>query len=65
MGTVGAKDIKAFQLTDIIIAPSIQTEGKIFQQVQRVGMARKAIAQAPARRVPGKRGAARRAMAGA
>jgi len=41
MGTVGAKDIKALQLTEIIIAPSIQTEGKIFQQVQRVGMARK------------------------
>ena len=41
MGTVGAKDIKAFQLAEIIIAPSIQTEGKIFQQVQRVGMARK------------------------
>ena len=44
MGTVGAKDIKAFQLTEIIIAPSIQTEGKIFQQVQRVGMARKSEA---------------------
>ena len=41
MATVGSKDIKAFQLTEIIIAPSIQTEGKIFQQVQRVGMARK------------------------
>ena len=41
MGTVGAKNIKEFQMTDIIIAPSIQTEGKIFQQVQRVGMARK------------------------
>jgi len=41
MGTVGAKDIKDFQTTEIIIAPSIQTEGKIFQQVQRVGMARK------------------------
>ncbi len=41
LGTVGAKDLKAFQLTEIIIAPSIQTEGKIFQQVQRVGMARK------------------------
>ncbi|MBI3021432.1 MAG: GuaB3 family IMP dehydrogenase-related protein [Candidatus Omnitrophica bacterium] len=47
MGTVGAKDVKAFQLTDIIIAPSIQTEGKIFQQVQRVGMARKGSAEAP------------------
>jgi IMP dehydrogenase len=47
MGTVGAADIKAFQLTDIIIAPSIQTEGKIFQQVQRVGMARKSVAEQP------------------
>ena len=45
MGTVGAKDIKAFQLTEIIIAPSIQTEGKIFQQVQRFGMARKTADQ--------------------
>ena len=41
MGTVGANNIKEFQLAEIIIAPSIQTEGKIFQQVQRVGMARK------------------------
>jgi IMP dehydrogenase len=41
MGTVGAHNIKEFQLAEIIIAPSIQTEGKIFQQVQRVGMARK------------------------
>ena len=47
MGTVGAKDIKDFQLTEIIIAPSIQTEGKIFQQVQRVGMARKDSAEQP------------------
>ena len=47
MGTVGAADIKAFQMTEIIIAPSIQTEGKIFQQVQRVGMARKGAAEAP------------------
>ena len=41
MGTVGARTLKEFQLAEIIIAPSIQTEGKIFQQVQRVGMARK------------------------
>jgi IMP dehydrogenase len=41
MATVGAETIKAFQMTEIVIAPSIQTEGKIFQQVQRVGMARK------------------------
>lgn len=38
MGAVGARNIKEFQKTEIIIAPSIQTEGKIFQQVQRVGM---------------------------
>lgn len=38
MGSVGARNIKEFQKTEIIIAPSIQTEGKIFQQVQRVGM---------------------------
>jgi len=38
MGNVGAKDIKEMQLTEIIIAPSIQTEGKIFQTAQRVGM---------------------------
>ena len=45
MGTVGAKDIKALHQAEIIIAPSIQTEGKIFQQVQRVGMARKSAEQ--------------------
>ncbi len=38
MGNVGARDIREFQLTEIIIAPSIKTEGKVFQQVQRVGM---------------------------
>ena len=38
MGSVGATSIKEFQKTEIIIAPSIRTEGKIFQQVQRVGM---------------------------
>jgi IMP dehydrogenase len=38
MGNVGAKNIKEMQLTEIIIAPSIQTEGKVFQASQRVGM---------------------------
>jgi IMP dehydrogenase len=45
MGTLGASTIKEFQMAEIIIAPSIQTEGKIFQQVQRVGMARKGAEQ--------------------
>ena len=31
MGNIGAKNIKAFHATDIFIAPSIQTEGKVFQ----------------------------------
>jgi IMP dehydrogenase len=38
MGNVGAKNIFEMQLSEIIIAPSIQTEGKIFQKAQRVGM---------------------------
>ncbi len=38
MGTVGAQSIKELQLTEIIIAPAIQHEGKIFQKAQRVGM---------------------------
>ncbi len=38
MGNVGAKDIREFQETEIIIAPSIKTEGKLFQTLQSVGM---------------------------
>jgi IMP dehydrogenase len=38
MGCLGAKNIKDMHCVEIIIAPSIQTEGKIFQAVQRVGM---------------------------
>lgn len=38
MGNVGAADIREFQETEIIIAPSIRTEGKLFQTVQSVGM---------------------------
>lgn len=38
MGNVGAKNIAEMQKTEIIIAPSIQTEGKVFQVAQRVGM---------------------------
>jgi IMP dehydrogenase len=38
MGNVGAKTIGEFQETEIIIAPSIKTEGKLFQTVQSVGM---------------------------
>ncbi len=38
MGGVGASNIKQMQKTEIIIAPSIQTEGKVYQIAQRVGM---------------------------
>jgi IMP dehydrogenase len=38
MGNVGAATIREFQRTEIIIAPSIKTEGKLFQTVQSVGM---------------------------
>ena len=38
MGNVGARDLAEFQQTEIIIAPSIKTEGKLFQAVQSVGM---------------------------
>lgn len=38
MGGVGASNIKQMQETEIIIAPSIQTEGKVYQSAQRVGM---------------------------
>ncbi|MFN2477272.1 MAG: GuaB3 family IMP dehydrogenase-related protein [Chthoniobacterales bacterium] len=38
MGNVGACNIPEFQQTEIIIAPSIKTEGKLFQSLQSVGM---------------------------
>jgi IMP dehydrogenase len=38
MGSLGASDLKEMHDVEIIIAPSIQTEGKVFQVGQRVGM---------------------------
>ena len=38
MGSVGASSIKEMQLAEIIIAPAIKTEGKLFQKAQRIGM---------------------------
>lgn len=38
MGNLGARNIKEMQSVEIIIAPSIQTEGKVFQIAQKVGM---------------------------
>ena len=41
MGAVGASNMKEVQLTEIIIAPEIKHEGKLFQQAQKVGMGKK------------------------
>jgi len=38
MGNVGAKSIRELQMTELVIAPAIRTEGKVFQSAQRVGM---------------------------
>ena len=38
MGSVGARTIREFQLTEIIIAPAIKTEGKVFQRAQKLGL---------------------------
>ena len=38
MGSVGASTIREMQTAEIIIAPSIKTEGKLFQKAQRIGM---------------------------
>jgi IMP dehydrogenase len=38
LGNVGARNIREMQLTEIVIAPAIRTEGKLFQAAQRVGM---------------------------
>ena len=40
MGNVGAHNIREMQNTEIIIAPAIQTEGKLLQKAQRIGMAK-------------------------
>jgi IMP dehydrogenase len=38
MGMCGARNIQDFQRTEMVIAPSIKTEGKVQQRDQRVGM---------------------------
>ena len=40
MGVCGARTVEEFQQTELVIAPAILTEGKLFQQAQQVGMAR-------------------------
>ncbi|MBC6420306.1 MAG: GuaB3 family IMP dehydrogenase-related protein [Hormoscilla sp. SP5CHS1] len=38
MGTVGAKNIKEMQQVEVVIAPSLLTEGKVYQKAQQLGM---------------------------
>ena len=38
MGTLGAKDIKEMQQVEVIVAPSLLTEGKVYQKAQQLGM---------------------------
>lgn len=38
MATCGYKNIKDFQKAEVMVAPSIKTEGKFHQQAQKVGM---------------------------
>src|SRR5207247_2292765 len=40
MGSVGARTVRELQQTELIIAPTIKTEGKVFQQAQKLGRPR-------------------------
>ncbi len=38
MGTLGARTIKEMQQVEVVIAPSLLTEGKVYQKAQHLGM---------------------------
>ena len=38
MGTLGAKNIKEMQQVEVVIAPSLLTEGKVYKKAQQLGM---------------------------
>ena len=38
MSTLGAKTIREMQKVDVVIAPSLLTEGKVYQKAQKLGM---------------------------
>ena len=40
MATCGYENLKAFQTAEVMVAPSLQTEGKVLQNTQGVGMGR-------------------------
>ncbi|XAY06609.1 putative oxidoreductase [Paraconexibacter sp. AEG42_29] len=49
MATCGYQDIAEFNRAELMIAPSLQTEGKLLQQSQGVGMGSRGAAAAPPR----------------
>jgi IMP dehydrogenase len=38
MATTGYANVKEFQKAELVVAPTIKTEGKTYQTQQRVGM---------------------------
>ncbi|WP_320664735.1 GuaB3 family IMP dehydrogenase-related protein [Prochlorococcus sp. MIT 1223] len=38
MGTLGAQSIKEMQQVEVVVAPSLLTEGKVYQKAQQLGM---------------------------
>ncbi len=40
MGTLGAKNLREMQQVEVVIAPSLLTEGKVYQKAQQLGMGR-------------------------
>ncbi|MBC1236757.1 inosine-5-monophosphate dehydrogenase [Nostoc linckia z18] len=41
MGTLGAKNIKDMQQVEVVIAPSLLNEGKLYQKAQQIGMGKR------------------------
>jgi IMP dehydrogenase len=40
MATTGYENLKTFQKAEVMVAPALQTEGKVLQNSQGVGMGR-------------------------
>jgi IMP dehydrogenase len=38
MGTLGARNLKEMQAVEVVVAPSLLTEGKVYQKAQQLGM---------------------------
>ena len=38
MGTLGAQNLKEMQQVEVVVAPSLLTEGKVYQKAQQLGM---------------------------